>query len=189
MTLQDQDTQAIEAEIPYLRRFARARVGDPDYADDLVQACLEKAIINYDKYRPGTNLRAWLLAILRNHQISEYRKQKRRPDHISYDELTCARPDEATQGQAIEFKEFVRMFRRLPDADQEILLLVGVEGLAYEEAAQVLGVAIGTVRSRLSRARAKLKALQDAADKPKNDRFNRSYGLKSPLRPHIVLHA
>lgn len=186
--LRDQELQALETEIPYLRRFARARVGDPDYADDLVQACLEKAVINFDKYKQGTNLRAWLLAILRNHQISEYRKQRRRPDNIRFDEMAYARPIDATQSQSLEFKEFVGLFRRLSGTDQEILLLIGVEGLAYEEAARVLGVAVGTVRSRLSRARAKLKSLQESADSPKQ-RFSRSYGLRSPLRPNAVVYA
>jgi RNA polymerase sigma-70 factor (ECF subfamily) len=183
--VRDQEILTLEKEIPYLRRFARARVGDPDYADDLVQACLEKAVINFDKYKPGTNLRAWLLCILRNHQISEYRKQRRRPDNISFDEMAYVRPVDATQSQSIEFKEFVGLFRRLSETDQEILLLVGVEGLAYEEAAKVLGVAVGTVRSRLSRARTKLKSLQETADSPKQ-RFNRSYGLRAPLRPNAL---
>ncbi len=162
--LTQSDAKALEQEIPYLRRFACARVGDRDYADDLVQACLEKAIRNFDKYQQGTNLRAWLITILRNHQISEYRKVKRRPEQVSFDLITYAGSQAETQSGAIEFQQFSKLFYSLPEMDQEILMLVAVEGLKYEEAADVLDIAIGTVRSRLSRARSKLRKLEEASE-------------------------
>jgi RNA polymerase sigma-70 factor, ECF subfamily len=159
MTLRSSDVVAIEQEIPHLRRFARSRVGNPDLADDLVQGCLERAVENFSSFTRGTNLRAWLLTILRNHQISEYRKASRRPECVCIDEVNYLEAQGPTQDKVLEAKQFLSLFDKLSDSDQEILLLVGAEGLKYEEAADVVGIPVGTVRSRVFRARERLQAL------------------------------
>jgi RNA polymerase sigma-70 factor (ECF subfamily) len=129
---QDQ-SHAIEQHIPALRRYARALVRDADKADDLVQDCLERSVSRFGQFTPGTNLRTWLFTIMHN--------------------LHC----DAT---AVEIREFEAAFARLAKRDQHLLLLVGVEGFSYEEVAEVLGIAVGTVKSRLFRARERLRALQ-----------------------------
>lgn len=159
MSLRSSDVAAIEQEIPHLRRFARARVGNADLADDLVQGCLERAIENFSTFTRGTNLRAWLLTILRNHQISEYRKAARRPEYVSIDDVSYLEAQAPSQDKVLEAKQFLDLFDRLSDSDQEILLLVGAEGLKYEEAADVVGIPVGTVRSRVFRARERLQTM------------------------------
>jgi RNA polymerase sigma-70 factor (ECF subfamily) len=150
----------IEAEIPHLRRFARYIVRDVDRADDLVQECLTRAIAKLHTWTPGTNLRAWLFVILKNCHINEVRRQ--RP--------TSEMPDEhpllnvpANQDAHVGLLEVRDAFLRLSEEHREVLLLVAIEGLQYEEAAEILRVPLGTVRSRLSRAR---QALRDALSEP-----------------------
>lgn len=159
MTLRSSDVVAIEQEIPHLRRFARARVGNADLADDLVQGCLERAIENFSSFTRGTNLRAWLLTILRNHQISEYRKAARRPECVNIDDVGYLEVQAPSQDKILEAKQFLSLFDELSDSDQEILLLVGAEGLKYDEAADVVGIPVGTVRSRVFRARERLQSM------------------------------
>lgn len=161
MTLGEHDIMAIEQQIPKLRRFACARVGDPVLADDLVQDCLERTIRHFDKFQQGTNLQAWMFTILRNVQINHYRKQQRRSEvAISDDgyELPSIAP---SQEHTVEFRDFVRSFAQLSEEHKEILLLIVVEGFKYDEAADILGLPVGTVRSRIFRARAKLREIED----------------------------
>ncbi len=160
MILGENDIVAIEQQIPKLRRFARSRVGDPVLADDLVQDCLERAIRHFDKFQQGTNLQAWLYTILRNVQINHYRKQKRRSEVAISDEGYELPAVAASQEQALEFKDFVRSFAELSAVHKEILLLIVVDGFKYEEAADILGLPVGTVRSRLFRARARLREIE-----------------------------
>lgn len=148
-------------EIPYLRRYARAlsRSARSDEADDLVQACLERALLKVHAWQPGTNLRAWLFTILHNLFISELRRRRPlyvpMPERLSVHEAaTAVRPEAYLELEAVE-----QALQRLPVEQREVILLVGVEGLSYEETAQVLGVPVGTVRSRLSRGRGALRAL------------------------------
>lgn len=149
----------IEAEIPRLRRFARYLARDIDRADDLVQDALVRAISNLDKWQRGTNLRSWLFVILRNIYINSLRKQRSAPPAAELREddqaLGIAGGQEAHQAM----REMEHAFHRLSEEHREVLLLVAVEGLEYEEAANVLDVPIGTVRSRLSRARTTLRDL------------------------------
>jgi RNA polymerase sigma-70 factor (ECF subfamily) len=156
---------AMRAEIPRLRRFARYMTRDADYADDLVQECLARAIANIGSWQPGTNLRAWLFVILKN----VFRNDKRRAQHdIAYrnrlekDAPLFAR---AEQHHRLVLSEVQDAFMRLTDDHREVLMLIAVEGLRYEEAATVLNISVGTVKSRLSRARAALRALVDV-DEP-----------------------
>lgn len=152
---------AVAAEIPRLRRFARvlARRGHAT-ADDLVQETLLRAIASRHQFTPGTNLRAWLFAILRNTRNAELRRSMRSPV-LAHDDL----PETSVSGGQEErqaVRDLAAAFARLPQGQQEALWLVVVEGMDYAEAAEVMGVPIGTVRSRLSRAREALKLALDA---------------------------
>lgn len=156
----DDAHRLIEAEIPRLRRFARALVRDPDHADDLVQSCLERAISGLDTWRTGTNMRAWLFTILRNVLINEYRRARRSPVQATgADGDAAGMAVHGGQEARIKLGELQHALDSLPIEHREVILLVAVEGLRYEEAAAVLGVPLGTVRSRLSRGRRMLQQL------------------------------
>lgn len=150
----------IEEEIPRLRRYARYLERDIDRADDLVQECLMRAIAKIDTWTPGTNLRAWLFVILKNCHINEIRRGRRTGtanEVNDYDVL----PTPANQEAHISLLEVRDAYLKLSLEHREVLLLVAIEGLRYDEAAAVLETAVGTIRSRLSRAR---QALRDALD-------------------------
>ena len=144
----------IEAEIPHLRRFARYLARDIDRGDDLVQECLTRAIAKNATWTPGTNLRAWLFTILKNCHINDLRRA-RRADEMPDEHPLLTVP--ANQDAHIGLLEVRDAYLRLSDEHREVLLLVAIEGLQYDEAAAVLDVPVGTVRSRLSRARAALR--------------------------------
>lgn len=148
--------QAIVAEIPRLRRYARALTGDAACADDLVQDTLERALGKWSLWQPG-NLRAWLFSIMHNLFVN----QARRPRVVDYpgDENLSELPTRARQAEALEVRDLVRSLARLPEEQREVLLLVGLENLSYGDAARVLGIPIGTVMSRLTRGRERLRAL------------------------------
>ncbi len=147
--------EQLVAAIPMLRGFARSLSGNHDRADDLVQETLAKAIANRDKYRMGTNLHAWLVTILRNQYYSEGRRRWR---EVSDAEGTYAARlvEQPSHSAHLELREFMAALQVLPDEQREALVLVGASGLSYEEAAQVLGTRVGTVKSRVSRARSRL---------------------------------
>jgi len=144
--------------IPMLRGFARSLCGNRDRADDLVQETLAKAIGNRDKYREGTNLHAWLVTILRNQYYSEGRRRWR---EVSDAEGTHAArlTQSPAHDSAMEMREFLGALQVLPPDQREALILVGASGLSYEEAAEILETRVGTVKSRVSRARARLEVL------------------------------
>jgi RNA polymerase sigma-70 factor, ECF subfamily len=148
----------IEAEIPRLRRYARYLTRDVDRADDLVQEALTRAVAKRDSWQPGTNLRAWLFVILRNVFISELRHKAREPRSELVGENHPSLAVRGTQDERMSLVDLQQAFDRLSAEHREILLLVAIEGLPYEEAAAILGVPVGTVRSRLSRARTALRA-------------------------------
>ena len=153
--------------VPALRRYARSLVHDRAAADDLVQECLERAIARWGQRRGDGDARTWLFAILHNLAMSQLRQRRRRGPHLSLDELEPAsamRP--ATQEHSVQHAELLRVLARLSDDHRAVLLLVAVEDLSYAEAARVLDVPVGTVMSRLSRARDSLSALL-ADDDPK----------------------
>jgi RNA polymerase sigma-70 factor (ECF subfamily) len=150
----------IEAEIPHLRRFARYLVRDVDRADDLVQECLTRAIAKIHTWAPGTNLRAWLFVILKNCRINDVRRE-RPTGEMPDDHPLLTVP--ANQDAHINLLEVRDAYLRLSEEHREVLLLVAIEGLRYEEAAAILKLPLGTVRSRLSRAR---QALRDALVEP-----------------------
>jgi RNA polymerase sigma-70 factor (ECF subfamily) len=150
--------RTIEEEIPRLRRYARHLVRDADRADDLVQESLSRALGNLDSWTPGTNLRAWLFVILKNCHINELRRAQRSPIG---GEPTLSEPDVRSAGSQearIALLEVRDALLGLSEEHREVLLLVAIEELRYDEAAAILGVPLGTVRSRLSRARRALRA-------------------------------
>jgi len=148
----------LEQSIPCLRAYARSLLQNADAADDLVQDALLRAWSAREQFTAGTNLNAWVLTILRNRFLDQ--KRRDRGSNIPLDELVLqqlmCRP---SQDSAIQFSDMARAFWRLSPRHREILILVGAKGLGYAEAAAVIGCAVGTVRSRLSRARSELQAL------------------------------
>ncbi len=151
------------AEAPALRAFARTLTRDAALADDLAQEALLKAWAKRDSFQPGTNLRAWLFTILRNTFYSTCRKRRREVEDADgkHAAKLATRP---TQEHAMAVKEFEAALALLPDDQREALVLVGAAGMAYEEAAAVCGVAVGTIKSRVSRARARLGEMLSASD-------------------------
>jgi RNA polymerase sigma-70 factor (ECF subfamily) len=146
------------AAIPNMRAFAISLCGNRDRADDLVQEALVKAWYHLDSFEVGTNLKAWLFTILRNAYFSELRKTKREvADSDGQMAARVAVP--AEQHSHLDLKDLGRALAQLPSDQREALLLVGAEGFSYEDAASICGCAVGTVKSRVNRARAKLAEL------------------------------
>ena len=142
----------LEAEIPRLRRYARALTRDAARADDLVQSGLVRAIAKQHLWQPGTDLRAWLFTILHNQHVNEVRVAVREGVTASIDE-------------SLELRDLEAAIAKLAPEQRQVILLVGLEGMHYEEVALILGVPVGTVRSRLSRGREQLRRLMDMDEK------------------------
>jgi RNA polymerase sigma-70 factor (ECF subfamily) len=144
--------------IPKLRAFAVSLCGNQDRADDLVQESLARGLLNIESFTPGTNLLAWLFTILRNAYYSEFRKRRREvADSDGVHTATLVTP--AAQDDHMNLLDFQRALQKLPPDQREALILIGASGLSYEEAAEICNCAIGTIKSRLSRARQKLGEL------------------------------
>jgi len=150
------DAQDLIELIPRLRRYARALVGERASADDLVQDTLERAWSKLHLYRRGTDLRAWLFTVMHNVHVNRVRAA--RPTEPLEDEMPEL-AQRATQGDSLVVRDLERGIAALPLAQREVLLLVALEDLSYNEAARALGIPIGTVMSRLARAREKLRLL------------------------------
>jgi RNA polymerase sigma factor (sigma-70 family) len=148
----------LEPLIPSLRRYAYALVRDHDAADDLVQDTLERALSRWYLRRDGGDLRAWLFTIQRNLHINGYRRGRRQGAHIPLD-MAPMPGTAAPQEAALEARDVLSALDQLSEEQKSLLLLVGVEDLSYEAAARVLGLPLGTVMSRLSRARQKLRTV------------------------------
>ena len=147
----------VEPLIPALRRYARSLLRDRAAADDLLQDCLERAITRWHQRRADGDARTWLFTILHNLAISRLRQVARRGAHVGLDdadESVTARPP--SQEDGLRHREVLRALETLPEDQRAVLLLVSVEDLSYVEAARVLDIPVGTVMSRLSRAREKL---------------------------------
>ena len=157
----------LTVEIPYLRRFARGLAGDVALADDLVQDCLERALAKEHLYDPARQLRAWLYAILRNLHVSGLRRKTRAGVVKNVDEL--APEEEAVNGEQeghSAVRSIAEALDRLPDLHREVILLVALEDMSYREVADIIGVPVGTVMSRLSRARGTLRTMLDFNERP-----------------------
>lgn len=157
----------LTAEIPYLRRFARALTGDPALADDLVQDCIERALVKSHLYDPTRPLRAWLYTVLRNIHVSGLRRERRAGIVKTVDDLSdpevMVRPSQ--EGETL-LLQVASALDRLPDQQREVMILVAVEDMSYRDVAEITGVPVGTVMSRLSRARSALRELIGEGAKP-----------------------
>ena len=158
MTMRSSVRDAMLAAVPSLRAFAISLCGNVDRADDLVQETLLRAMANIDSFQPGTNMSAWLFTILRNLFRSEYRKRRREVEDGdgTYAESLKSQPEQEAR---VEFREFRTALAKLPPDQREALILVGASGFSYEEAAGICGCAVGTIKSRVNRARTRLAEL------------------------------
>ena len=159
----------VEPVIPALRRYARALVRNRASADDLVQDCLERAVRRWHQYREG-EVRAWLFAILHNLAVDQFRKVAARGRHVAIDAASEDHFGEAAgQEQRLMYQDVLNKLAKLPEEQRSVLLLVAVEDLSYADAAKVLNVPLGTVMSRLSRARERLQQeIEGVAEAPEN---------------------
>ena len=151
--------------LPALRRYARMLTGDATAADDLLQDCAERALSRARLWRPSGNIRAWLFTIMHNLHANHRRRAASRPPEAAIDEV----PEPAWPAQQFETMAATQTLEavgRLPPAQREVLLLVAVDGMAYSEVAAVLNIPVGTVMSRLSRARDSLRRVTADADDP-----------------------
>ena len=152
--------QAMLDAIPHLRAFAISLSGNITYADDLVQGALMRGLENLDKFQPGTNMQAWLFTILRNQFYTDMRRRRREVEDAdgAMAGKLAVMPE---QGVRLDFTDMQAALARLSVEQREALLLVAAEGLSYEEAAQICGTNLGTIKSRINRARARLAELLD----------------------------
>lgn len=154
--------QRLVALLPRLRRYARALTADTHAADDLVQDTIERGWTRSRQWQPGTDLRAWLFSIMHNRRVDLLRSQRNFVETSDDDDIGHELVATHVAGNALDAIDLQRAFARLSPQHREIMLLIAVEQLSYEEAAQSIGVPVGTVMSRLSRARAALRAMLDA---------------------------
>lgn len=147
----------LEPQIPRLRRYARALTRDADRADDLVQDTLLRALAKQDRWEPGTNLRAWLFTLMHNQYVNDVRRGHRDAGAIDIDDVSAALVATTDPTASRQLYELERALGQLPTEQREVILLVGLEGLSYEDAAAILALPVGTVRSRLSRGREALR--------------------------------
>jgi RNA polymerase sigma-70 factor (ECF subfamily) len=157
----------IEAEIPRLRRYARALTRDVVSADDLVQDCLTRALGKLHLWQEGTDLRAWLFTILHNQYVNRIRRAVREGATVALNETEPMLSRAPQQGKRLELRDLERAIAQLPEEQRTVILLVGLEGMRYEEVAAVLDVPVGTIRSRLSRGREALRRLTGAVPEEK----------------------
>jgi RNA polymerase sigma-70 factor, ECF subfamily len=147
----------LEEQIPRLRGYARALTRDASRADDLVQDCLYRAIRKKHLFQPDTNLRAWLFTMLHNQHVNLIRSSLREGITVPVEDVAEMLSEPANQGASLDLRDLDEAMARLPEEQRHVVLLVGLEGLRYEEVATILDVPVGTVRSRLSRAREALR--------------------------------
>ena len=156
------DSAEIVAYIPRLRRYARALAGDSHRADDLVQDTLERALAKFNLWRRGSDLRAWLFTIMHNVFINQLKARR----ELALDDAVEDGLQSKPQSDPLELRDLDAALRRLPLEQREVLLLVGLEQMSYAEAGKALGIPVGTVMSRLSRGRERLRAVMTGAVAP-----------------------
>lgn len=157
---------AILAEMPRLRRYARALLRDPDAADDLVQDCLERALLKLDNWQTGESPRRWLFTIMHHLFVDQMRKARRRSEVVMLtldDSEALSSP--ATQADSVASREIVDALQAVSPDRRAALLIVGIEGFSYAEAANILGIPAGTLMSRIARGREELRGLLDDASR------------------------
>ncbi len=173
--------ELLQTSIPHVRAYARSLTRNVDSADDLVQDTMVRAWSAREQFTMGTNFKAWVFTILRNRFLDQRRRDREvreRLDDIP-DEKRVVAP---SQEVVVQFDDMARAFWRLSPHHREILMLVGANGLSYEEAAVVIGCAVGTVRSRLSRARSELQSVLERHDDRVPVRGKRQKGAEEFLR-------
>jgi RNA polymerase sigma-70 factor, ECF subfamily len=170
------DARMMVLELPRMRRFALFLTHDKDWADDLVQDSLVKAIIHFETWKPGTNLRGWLFTIVKNEFLTDVRRRSHF-SALTETHLADERPfaNGSSPDAMSELRDVARAFDRLPQRFREVLLLTGIEDLTYDEAATIIGVPVGTVRSRVSRAREAMRNELDSAALPRSPRVDDHY--------------
>jgi RNA polymerase sigma-70 factor (ECF subfamily) len=149
---------ALLGAIPHLRAFAISLTGNPESADDLVQETLARGLTHIDRFEPGTNIQAWLFTILRNQFYTSYRKRRREtedPEGVLAGKLAVS----PSQQARLDYEDMKTALASLAPRQREAILLIGAEGLTYEEAARVCQTSIGTIKSRVNRARTRLAEL------------------------------
>ncbi|HEX6142878.1 MAG TPA: sigma-70 family RNA polymerase sigma factor [Geminicoccaceae bacterium] len=151
--------ELITQQIPKLRRYARALLGDPARADDLVQETLLRALSRQHMWKPGTNMRAWMFTILHNIHVNNQRRRFVRGEFQDPLEDQPEQGTPSTQEHSLEIRDLAKALKTLPEAQRQVLLLVGLEGMDYKQVADVLEVPVGTVMSRLHRGREALRRL------------------------------
>jgi RNA polymerase sigma factor (sigma-70 family) len=179
VALSDSDfKQQLTQVIPHLRAFGRSLSGSRDVADDLVQETLLKAWAARQRFQAGTNMRAWTFIILRNLYLSQMRRARFKGewDDLVADRLLAA---PASQDRHVELTDMQRALLHLPRPQREALILVGAGGFAYEEAAEICEVAVGTIKSRVARGRVALETLLSEGALP--SRREHQAGPKSTL--------
>ena len=154
MSVMSEPCNQLIACIPRLRRYARALVGDSASADDLVQDTVERGWTKLDSWQGGTNMRAWLFSIMHNIYIDQVRRPSLSTESLS-EETPMSTSD--TLSSKLEVRDMEAALGQLPNEQREVLLLVALEGMSYDEVSQALNIPKGTVMSRLSRAREKLR--------------------------------
>lgn len=156
----------IEVHIPALRRYARALTRNTDWADDLVQDCLERALRKRFLWRPSGTLKSWLFRML----LNVYRNDRKRQYYRTHEDIDTLPQEPSSQPNQLDrlaLQEISVAMTKLPSEQHEVLLLVVLEGMSYAETAKILGIPNGTVMSRLGRARANLKKMTTEAGQPK----------------------
>ena len=165
----------LEAEIPRLRRYALALTRDTSRADDLVQSCLVRAIAKAHLWQPGTDLRAWLFTILHNQHVNDIRRSVREGASVPVRDVAPILTVAPNAAASLQLRDLERAINALPEEQRQAILLVGLEGMRYEDAATILDIPIGTIRSRLSRGRDTLRRLMDLGPKPMDARSAASH--------------
>lgn len=154
----------VEAQIPRLRRYARALTRDLIRADDLVQNCLTRAIAKQHLWQPGTEVRAWLFTIMHNQHVNEIRRSVREGANVPIEDAAPVLTIQSNALAALQLRDLKRALGKLAPEQRQVILFVGLEGMRYEEVASILDIPIGTVRSRLWRGRDQLRKLMGMDD-------------------------
>ena len=173
----------LEAQIPRLRRYARSLTRDITAADDLVQECLVRGLAKQHLWLEGTDLRAWLFTLMHNQYVNTVRRGVREGVAVSVSDAEPSLKRPASQEKCLELRDLDRAMAKLPEEQRSVILLVGLEGMAYETVAEIIGVPVGTVRSRLSRGRAALRHLMGiVSDNGRSTAFTTERARSFPMR-------
>ena len=172
----------VEHEIPRLRRYARALTRETNRADDLVQDTVLRAIAKAHLWQHGTDIRAWLFTIMHNQHVNSVRRALREETTVSVEQLSSTLVATSDPTASRQLRELERALGHLSEGQRQVVMLVGLEGMTYDEAAKILRVPIGTVRSRLGRAREALRGLIGMDEEANNPGArHRHLGLRSQL--------